>query len=180
MADTEAEEKRLLDSFRLHELEVGHVESERRELVESQAIESLPEPNDKEEHKSGSGKKHKKPSRILDKEEEVLGGTFGNPDKLKEMRKHKNNEAKTEDDINNEDAEFMTPQLKTEPGPAFMNSSMQEQTPKEKGKNNPFHWDDSSNSNLDKLVGMGQQESNQRAAKGQETRVEHSIRTENT
>lgn len=150
-ADLEAEEKRLLDSFQLHEFEAGvknsptSPEQVGETLFESQ-VENSPQ----------TGSHHDKV--YLQKEEELLGGTFGDPRKLPKREHLDYSQKLDEDNYQNTDhtAEII---IRHEPGPAFMNSSFKEGSPiKPEGDNgsnkeNPFYWaDNPSGDNMSKLV----------------------------
>lgn len=154
MTELETEEKRLLDSFKLHEVEAGRISSEGQVLEESEVI------GNQLVGKYRQGEEIAQ-SKVLEKEEEVLGGTFGDPAKLKDARGD-NIKGHQEEAEDNSDEHEHNLQMKTEPGPAFMNSMMQDQTPrgKDNEKDNPFHWEDPSKKNLSKLVRLTKKEPN--------------------
>lgn len=156
MAELDHEEKRLLESFRMHEIEVARINGNgtahgaqttgRVAEGENREIEG------RENSDDGPGKlKEEAREKSLVKEEEVLGGTFGDPSKLKREELLESEVVDPDFDKENKETDI---RIKTEPGPAFMNSSMQDKTPSSKCKTNPFHWEASevATDNLSKLV----------------------------
>lgn len=147
----EAEERRLLESFTLHELEsrmnANHVDEpkDKEGLCESQVEGEDNEPMIK--------------SKALLKEGDILDGTFGDPNKLPK-RDHLDYSQKSDE----ENQVLSDPKSKTvaiirhEPGPAFTNSSFKEgASTKDDGiqgpSENPFYWADNSPvDNMAKLV----------------------------
>lgn len=152
MAELEHEEKRLLDSFRMHEMEVGTAENANDDKKLPNTLITNPEEQDeKKEARDFDQVNDDKMEKSLVKEEDVLGGTFGDPSKVKIhplLESQVVDESEKKENINTEI------KIKTELGPAFMNSSMQDKTPSTTGKDNPFHWEapDVCGDNMNKLV----------------------------
>ena len=148
--DAEEEEKRLLESFHLHEIESNKKESlpndshVNNNLSESQ-IDKSHSPNTKKEN-------------ILHKEEELLGGTFGDPNNLSKNICYDGSQKSDEENIISSHT-FTRNETRHEPGPAFTNSSYKDGSPNQIIDNqtnpseNPFFWaDNPSHENMSKLV----------------------------
>lgn len=152
MAELEQEEKRLLESFRMHEMEVGTVGNDNDdEKLPNTLITNPEEQDEKKESRDINQVNDENMEKSLVKEEEVLGGTFGDPSKVKIQPLFESQVVDESENKENIDTDI---KIKTEPGPAFMNSSMQDKTPSTKGKDNPFHWEapDVCGDNMNKLV----------------------------
>lgn len=148
--DLEVEEKRLLESFHLHELESkkGH-----READNNQHGNIGDSGLDKENHESIVQ------SKVLLKEGELLDGTFGDPNKLPRRDFLDYSQKSDEENGPKDDQKSKTvSQIRHEPGPAFTNSSYQEGgVPNEEEHRanieNPFYWaDNPGGDNMAKLV----------------------------
>lgn len=186
-AALEAEEKRLLDSFKLHEFETGVNDSPNSP---SQVTDTLFESQVENSPKTG----HLPDKVYLQKEEELLGGTFGDPSKLP-RREHLDYSQKSDEEYYQQTDHTAEIVIRQEPGPAFANSSFKEGSPikpDEDGvgnKENPFYWaDNPSGDNMSKLVSFNNQtkikqklkERQQIAGTASEQRFDRSISKEKT
>lgn len=159
VSDMDAEEKRLLDSFKLHEAATRSPHKDKhdqQQLVESVVVDQPPRP----------ATSH---AEMLTNEAEELGGTFGDPRKLPERtnlieanKYDDENDPTPRQDQDHEENKETEPLIRMEPGPAFATSLLREGSPGDHydpgngGSENPFHWVDAqSGGNMSKLVGFG-------------------------
>ena len=150
-SDLEAEEKRLLDSFHLHELESKKGDrpvennTKKQTLVESDL--------DKNQTESIVQ------SKVLLKEGELLDGTFGDPNKLP-RREFLDQSQKSEEEnhVKDDHKSKTVSKIRHEPGPAFTNSSFRDggfptDVDHQTNGENPFYWaDNPPGDNMAKLV----------------------------
>ena len=165
--DMEIEEKRLLDSFKLHEMEVGKNDSS---ALAAKDNETLYESQVESPEYLAS-----KRSETLQKEGEILGGTFGDPNKLPK-KEHLDYSQKSDEEHMTAKPSEAKPAVRHEPGPAFTNSSFKEGSPNRDGdltphlSENPFYWADNNvGDNLDKLVSYIHQVKSQRTSEAAST-----------
>lgn len=163
MSDMVKEERRLMDSFRMHEIEAGLVGSGKRGSRDSSTLEkanageqvSSTDEQDKNSDQQEDHEKSKTPfiEKQLGKEEEVLGGTFGDPAKFPKGQLVESEAVEVDEPIDSTTSNIKT---RAEPGPAFLNSSIQEKTPSTEDKGNVFHWgsQEDQTDNMSKLVGL--------------------------
>lgn len=151
----EAEENRLLDSFKLHEIEARRLVNETPNA--SNKKESTSDAKEEEELQQSIVQ-----SKVLLKEGELLDGTFGDPKKMPRPQLFNESLKSEEDNMVVTDPKSKTAgKITHEPGPAFTNSSFKEGWPapkdseETKPSDNPFYWADASeekDNNLSKLV----------------------------
>lgn len=158
LADLDAEEKRLLQSFELHELEANHQTRPQHNsqedavdegrIEENHQLQNSPEvPRSVEEEKSDGGNGN-----------DVLGGTFGNPKHPEKSHHGVDGHHDTEHENNSEENHKQySAEYEVKEGSAG------EGTPKINGESdeaNPFHWEQNSglktqdDDHLSKLVGL--------------------------